>query len=263
MLLSRALAIFLLAQVSVEVLSFQPTTPWSSIQRSGRRGTLLELDAKKKKGRGGGPKGFGKVDEKVETPPVAPSKPAVSDSPMSSASASAEEPPKGAFLQSVAGGTSVTPEMEQLPPEERAKNILREKYGMKTLEEQQANEKQIQQLKAQRKKLADLKRKAELDQDIDVIAMIPAPILKGLDTFLKAGVAISGLTFILAGIGITAEAWSKASGDALPENIDAFIVNTIEPNFTPGLFVVLGFSVCLGLLSAASLGSEGAQYREE
>ena len=256
---SRAVAIIVFAQASL-VVSFQPTTPVSSVQQSWHSGSLLELGAKKK-GRGG-PKGFGKVEEKVEAP--APSKPTMSsDAPVTAQQAPSEEVPKGAFLQSVAGGTDRTPEMEDLPPQERAKNILREKYGMKTLEEQQANEKQIQQLKAQQKKLAEMKRKTELDEDIDVIAMIPAPVLKGLDTFLKAGVAISGLAFILAGLGITAEAWSKASGNPLPKDIDSFIANTIEPNFTTGLFVVLGFSICLGVLSAASLGSEGAQYREE
>ena len=134
---------------------------------------------------------------------------------------------------------------------------------MKTLEEQQASEKQMQALKAQRKRLDELKRKAELEEDIDVIAMIPAPILKGLDTFLKAGVGVSGTLFILAGFAITAEAWSKASGQALPEDVDNFIVNVVEPNFTPGLLVVLGFSIALGVLATASLGSEGAQYREK
>ena len=166
-------------------------------------------------------------------------------------------------MQSVEGGTDRLPTTEKLPPEERAKQILREKYGMRTLDEQQASEKQMQQLKAQQKRLAELKRKAELDEDVDFIAMIPAPVLKGLDTFLKAGVAVSGLAFVLAGLAITAEAWSKSSGEALPEDLDNFIVHVVEPNFTPGLLVVLAFSISLGLLSAASLGSEGAQYREK
>jgi len=40
-------------------------------------------------------------------------------------------------------------------------------------------------------------------------------------------------------------------------------VNTIEPNFTTGLFVLLGFSVGLGVFAAAQLGSQGAQYKED
>ena len=249
MLVSRATVAILLLQA---VVAFQPSRP---VARSFGV-TLVELSAKtNKKGRGGS-KGFGKVEEKEEIKPSVP----VAES---KAPIEVSGPPKGAFLQSVEGGTDSRPELEDLPPEERTKQLLRQKYGMKTLEEQQANEKQMQQLKAQQKRLAELKKKAELDQDIDIIAMIPAPVLKGLDTFLKAGVAISGSLFILAGFGITAEAWSKASGQALPEDIDNFIVNVVEPYFTPGLLVVLGFSVSLGVLAAASLGSEGAQYRQK
>ena len=251
-MIAQRLAFIILTLQSCAVLAFQP-------RPLGRSFSAVDLSAKKKKGRGGS-KGFGKVEEKVESPKA--SKPIVESSATEPA---ASEPflPKGAFLQSVDGGVDSTPEMEDLPAEERAKKLLREKYGMKTLEEQQMKEKQMQQIKQQQKRLAELKKKAELDEDIDIIAMIPGPVLKGLDTFLKAGVAFSGSVFILAGVGITAEAWSKASGQALPENIDNFIVNTVEPNFTPGLLVVLGFSISLGLLSAASLGSEGAQYREK
>ena len=266
MLLSRAAVIAFLVQACT-VLSFQPTTTTTTRSLwcdSNNNGPIVALAAKKNKGRGGS-KGFGKVEETKEAPLSSPAKPAMENKQQEqqSAAAAAAEPPKGAFLQSVEGGTTSTPAVEELPPEERAKQILREKYGMKSLEEQQANEKQTQQLEAQKKKLAELKRKAELDEDIDVIAMIPPPVLKGLDTFLKAGVAISGTAFILAGFGITAEAWSKASGNALPEDIDKFIVTVVEPNFTPGLLVVLGFYISLGLLAAASLGSEGAQYREK
>jgi hypothetical protein len=45
--------------------------------------------------------------------------------------------------------------------------------------------------------------------------------------------------------------------------LDSFIVTTIEPNFTPGLLVLLSFSIGLGLFSAAQLGSAGATYKED
>lgn len=158
----------------------------------------LQLHAKKKKGQQSGSKGFGKVEEQVEAQKPANPKSVTESSP-------AEPPlPKGAFFQSVDGGTDRKPELEDLPPEERTKQILREKYGMQALDEQQANE--TEQLKAQQKRLAKLKKKAELEEDVDFMAMILAPVLKGLDTFLKAGVAIPGTLFILAGIGITLEA---------------------------------------------------------
>ena len=238
----------LLLQASCGSLAFLPCLS-SSVQHPFRSGGPLAAKKKAKKNPSSGV-GFGKVE----------------DSPKSSAkttpeSATAPEPTLSAPPKEAAPRTSTTD--SNLPPEERTKQILREQFGMKTLEEQQASEKQMQALKAQRKRLDELKRKAELEEDIDVIAMIPAPILKGLDTFLKAGVGVSGTLFILAGFAITAEAWSKASGQALPEDVDNFIVNVVEPNFTPGLLVVLGFSIALGFLATASLGSEGAQYREK
>lgn len=64
-------------------------------------------------------------------------------------------------------------------------------------------------------------------------------------------------------MAITVEAWSKTTKTALPESLDQFIVGTVEPNFTPGLLVLLGFSVSLGVFAAAQLGSQGAQYRED
>jgi len=167
------------------------------------------------------------------------------------------------FLQSLeSGGSSAIPNFdENLPPEERTKMILREKYGMKTLEEQQLTIKQQEALKERKKKMEEWKKKIE-NEEFDVMAMLPAPVIVGIDRFLKAGLAVSGFMFILAGLGITLEAWSQTSGKALPENVDAFIVNTIEPNFTPGLVVLLAFSVSLGLFAAAQLGSQGAQYKE-
>lgn len=149
-----------------------------------------------------------------------------------------------------------------LPPEERAKQVLREQYGLKTLEEQQTDQKKREQMAAARQQREQWQKAAE-EETFDIIALIPGPVQIFIDAFLKVGVAICTLLFVSAGIGITAEAWSKASGNALPEDIDAFIVNVVEPNFTPGLLVLLGFSVSLGVFSALQLSSAGAQYRED
>jgi len=65
------------------------------------------------------------------------------------------------FLQSLeSGGSSAIPNFdENLPPEERTKMILREKYGMKTLEEQQLTIKQQEALKERKKKMEEWKKK--------------------------------------------------------------------------------------------------------
>lgn len=134
---------------------------------------------------------------------------------------------------------------------------------MKTMEEQQLDAKQLARRKEEQKKWAELKKKAELNQELDLFSMLPGPVLIGIDRFLKAGTAVCSVLFVLAGMFITVEAWSKTSGEALPPNLDAFIVNTIEPNFTPGLLVLLSFSVSLGVFAALQLGSQGATYKED
>jgi len=224
--------------------------------RPQRTAALTQLAAKKKKTSTG--KGFGKVETPAQSAKSDPS-----------ATTKQQEQPGTPdngqqFLQSVeSGGSDARPQMEELPPEERTKQLLRDKYGLKTLEEQQMDAKQLEQLQERRRKMSEWKKKAEQGEDFDIMSAIPAPILIAIDRFLKAGVAITGLLFIGSGLGITAEAWSKTSGNPLPDNVDEFIVNTIEPNFTTGLLVLLGFSVSLGLFAAAQLGSEGAQYRED
>jgi hypothetical protein len=56
---------------------------------------------------------------------------------------------------------------------------------------------------------------------------------------------------------------SKATASPLPEDIDKFIVNIVEPNFTPGLLVLLGFSVSLGAFATMQMASAGSTYKEE
>ena len=220
---------------------------------------LIPISLQAKKSRAStASKGFSKIEKREysETPDETQPTRATSSEQQQAAA-------RSPFLQSVeSGGSNAIPNFdESLPPEERTKMILRDKYGMKTLEEQQLNIKQQEALKKRKKKMEEWKKKIA-NEDFDVMAMLPAPVIVGIDRFLKGGLAVSGFMFILAGLGITLEAWSKTSGKALPENVDAFIVNTIEPNFTPGLVVLLAFSVSLGLFAAAQLGSQGAQYKE-
>ena len=226
-------------------------------QQTLHRIASVSLEAKKKKTRGG--KGFGKEvpsTKKVET---------VDNASMTTTVESPTTPiDDGSFLKSVSGGSDAVPTVdESIPVEERTKAILRDNYGLRTREEQQEAYKREQAAKEQRKKLDEWKKLADKGEDFDLMASLPEPVLIGIDRFLKAGVAISTVLFVLAGIGITVEAWSKTSGTALPEDIDNFIVNVIEPNFTPGLGVLLAFSISLGAFAAAQLASSSSTYRQK
>ena len=205
-------------------------------------------------------KGFAKNIGKPRTPPTSPL-----DAPAPPTELSQEPVREASVLQSIEGGSRELPRApsDEVSAEDRAKTLLREKYGMKTLEEERLNAKQLEQLNAQRKRMAELKSKADAGEDIDLIALIPGPVIQAIYKVCQVGIAITGILFIGSGLGITLEAWSKTSGDPLPENVDSFIVNVVEPNFTTMLLVLLGFSISLGALAAAQLGSKSAQYTED
>mmetsp|Transcript_124232 Transcript_124232/g.356950 ORF Transcript_124232/g.356950 Transcript_124232/m.356950 type:complete len:285 (+) Transcript_124232:156-1010(+) len=216
--------------------------------------------AKSKNKRSTNSKGFGKV----EAPQIQPLEDVASaiDKGGSTTSSSPLGSAEG-LLKSVEGGSTTIPQIDpSIPVEDRTKSILREQYGLRTREEQQEAERKQKQIMEQRKKLQEWKKLAEEGEDFDLMQILPEPVLIGIDRFLKIGVAISTVLFVGAGILITIEAYSKTTGNALPNDLDQFITNQIEPNFTPGLLVLLGFSVSLGAFAAAQLSSASSNYRE-
>lgn len=145
--------------------------------------------------------------------------------------------------------------------EERNKEILKEKFGLRSYEEQVGDLKAAENIaknKSRMQKWKDMK-----DEEFDIFQVIPTPVLNAIDTFLKTGLGITTTLFILAGFGITAEAWSAATHNELPPGWDDFIVTTVEPNFTTGLLVLLSFSVSLGIFASAQLGSSSSIYTED
>lgn len=148
-----------------------------------------------------------------------------------------------------------------LSEDERNKEILKQKFGLKSFEEKQGDLKKAEKMAENKARMQQIKQMK--DEEFDIMMIIPPPVVRAIDAFLKIGLAITTTLFILAGMGITAEAWSVATSNPLPEDVDAFIVNVIEPNFTPGLFVLLGFSVSLGVFATAQLGSGSSTYKEQ
>lgn len=250
----NALLFFLPASSSFTLKSFTQLEINGAI--SGGRNDFFPLYGKKKARTSGG-QGFGKVSQPAEGTPQTDG--AISGSDIFESN----EATSG--LTSVEGASSFArPEIEidpDLPPEERTKAILKGKFGLRTFEEQQGDIKAAERIAKNSDRMAKIKQMK--DEEFDIFMVIPPPLLKFVDTFLKAGLTITTTLFILAGIGITAEAWSVATSNPLPENIDNFIVNTIEPNFTLGLFVLLGFSISLGIFATAQLGSGSSTYQEK
>jgi len=232
--------------------------------------SLVVMGAKKrKKVRSGAGQGFGKS---IEKPPK-------QDDPFSSATDEIESGSDAATTTMASGFSSIEnadndpsslrkPRVEldidpSLPPEERTKQILRQRYGLKPLEEQQGDAKAIER----KKKTFNLLEQARAmdDEEFDLFAVLPKSVTTGIDLFLKVGLGITTLLFVLAGIGITIEAWgaSGLSGAPIPEDLDRFIVTVIEPNFTTCGLVLLGFSISLGIFATAQLGSGASVYQED
>jgi len=233
--------------------------------------SLVVMDAKKKKKvRSGAGQGFGKIIEKP-----APSK---LDDPSSSATVDIETgsdaaPGMASGFSSIENADNDPSSLRKprveldidpsLPPEERTKQILRQRYGLKPLEEQQGDAKAMER----KKKTFNLLEQARAmdDEEFDLFTVLPKSVTTGIDLFLKVGLSVTTVLFVLAGIGITIEAWgaSGLSGAPIPEELDRFIVNVIEPNFTTCGLVLLGFSISLGIFATAQLGSGASVYQED
>jgi hypothetical protein len=218
-------------------------------------------------GAGGG--GFGKVASSPPPPPPA----AVREEDGGLFSSSSRRP-----LRSVddlppppsSRSASSSPEvdlLEGLSPEEKSRAILRSKFGLKSYEEQQADLGDYRAIadaekkKERRDKLRNVE--ALWPEDRDLLAVLPPPVIRGVDAFLKLGLGVCTVSFVAAGMFITIEAGSKALDRPLPDGLEAWIVQVVEPNFTPGLGVLLAFSVSLGLFSVGLGGSASSTYRED
>jgi hypothetical protein len=260
------LAIAALSQIDETVAFVTNNIRATSLSTCSPSNSLLL--AKKKKNNTGG-KGFGKETE-------TPTKPASNNSnsqDLFNMDARAAAQQQASVFTSVDGGSDTIPtlSMEQSQTtssssgniEDRTGSILRDKYGLRTREEQEAEEAKKKKMQEQRQQLNEWKRQADDGDDFDLLRIIPDPILIFIDKFLKVGVAVCTLLFLLAGVLITIEAGSKATSNPLPAEFDAFIANVVEPNFTPGLGVLLSFSVGLGLFASLQLNSAASTYRED
>ena len=228
-----------------------------------RTTTTTQLSAKKKKkSRSSAGEGFGKTAAVSE-----------SSSKISGATINEEDDSNiPRVLQSIdsAEPTSVSGGDLDIDPnlsdEARSKAILRQKFGLKSFEEQQADlgdYRAIQEAEAkaaQREKLRNIEKL--WPEDKDFFAMLPPSVVRGVDTFLKTGLGLSTVAFITAGILITIEAGSKATGYEMPAGLEEFVVNIVEPNFTPGLGVLLLFSIFLGVFTISLGGTSASSYRE-
>jgi len=157
--------------------------------------------------------------------------------------------------------------LQGLSPEERSQTILKEKFGLKSYEEQQADLGDYRALND----AEDKKKKRTILRNLDTawpenkgfVDVLPPSLIKGIDSALKLGLGGCTVLFVLAGVLITIEAGSKAGVYEIPIGLEEFVVNVVQPYFTPGLGVLLGFSITLGIFSIGIGSSASSTYRED
>lgn len=224
--------------------------------------SMVVLSAKKKKSRNNNSgKGFGGNTKNEDSPSSDAGVPILEDASVASTTSAVEGGFSSLNTGSIAPKEVTLDLKEGLSAEERNKEILKQKFGLRTFEEQQGDFKAAERIAKNKSKMQKIKEMK--DEEFDIFAVVPPNVLKAIDLFLKTGLAITTTAFVLAGFAITAEAWSVTTNKDLPPDIDQFIVNVVEPNFTTGLFVLLGFSISLGLFASAQLGSSASIYSED
>jgi len=226
--------------------------------------TILLAERSTKEGRSSGGEGFGKGGGRVSSS-MSTSSPLQSiDSLTRSSSIDISD------INKAPGTTSINDDDDSsslVSPDERSRTILRSKFGLKSYEEQQADLGDYRALANAENKAKTRNKLRNIEslwpEDRDLLAVLPPSVIRGIDTILKLGLGISTVLFVVAGIFITIEAGSKATGSPLPDGLEGWIVNVVEPNFTPGLGILLAFSVSLGIFSVSLGGSASSTYREK
>jgi len=223
---------------------------------------LTNLNAKKKGKKGG--KGFSK---KQPAPVKKATTQTIDSSSASESSGGGDLSTDNVFvgLSSIEDATDYgRPEVDidpNAPIEDRTNSILKEKYGLRSFEEQQGDVRAAERKAENSKRMKKIKEMT--DEEFDLFEFLPPMLVKGIDIFLKGGLTVTTIAFILAGIGITFEAWAVATKNTLPEWGTRFIEDIIEPNFTAGGIILLLFSISLGIFATAQLGSKKSAYRED
>ncbi|KAK4536971.1 hypothetical protein CDCA_CDCA10G2996 [Cyanidium caldarium] len=89
-------------------------------------------------------------------------------------------------------------------------------------------------------------------------------VLVGAERGLSLLVTVFLTVFLLAGGGITFEALAVSTKHPLPDAVDAFVRQQVEPTFTPSLVAFLFGSSLLGVLRTVLMqGSPDTSYRED
>ena len=91
---------------------------------------------------------------------------------------------------------------------------------------------------------------------------VPPGVQIGVEKFLLGTIVVLLVAFVGIGCAITLEAFAAAKQEPLDPALRDFIVDQLEPKFTPILGIGFACSILLGGLKTLQLTSDGGQYSE-
>ena len=98
---------------------------------------------------------------------------------------------------------------------------------------------------------------------VTVFDVIPEGLQVGFEKAIIA-VGLFLLAFIVVdGFAIAYEAYGIATKNPIPPEQDKFIVETLQPAFTPAMLSLLGCSSVLGIFKMGQMQRAGVQYKED
>ena len=103
---------------------------------------------------------------------------------------------------------------------------------------------------------------APAEPAFEPLKAVPAGVQIGLEKFLLGGILVLLVAFVGIGCAITLEAFAAAKQEPLDPALQSFIVDQLEPKFTPLLGAGFACSILLGGLKTLQLTSDGGQYSE-
>jgi len=103
---------------------------------------------------------------------------------------------------------------------------------------------------------------APAEPPFEPLKNVPPDAQIALERVLAGGIGACLLVFLGIGGAITYEAFAATSGTPLDPATQQFIVEKLEPNFTPTLVAGFACSILLGGLKTLQLTSDTGQYSE-
>jgi len=140
----------------------------------------------------------------------------------------------------------------KLTKEERQEAILRS-FGLDKMEDRKDDSKGGV-------KLPD--NAFDADGDLNLLAFIPMEVQGGIESLLYFTTGALLFVFIVAGIGITWDAYAISTKGSLPGAVAGLITEILEPNFTNIGLAFLASSSSLGFFKVAQFSNPDVQYSE-